>query len=72
MFYTEIDKNGNIVLSQFVENPDLNNFRLNNPENRIVPDQSPNPPDYDPATEYAERQEPVLGNRVEYIIKKIS
>jgi len=71
MFYTEIDKNGNIVLSQVVDASNLNGFILSNPDNHIVPDTPPNPPEYDPATQYAERQEPVLGDKVEYIIKQV-
>lgn len=68
MFYTEIDTTGKIVRSQFVENE---NVELLSENNRLVQDQSPNPPQYDPQTEYAERQEPVLGDKVEYLIKKI-
>lgn len=71
MYYTEIDNSGKIVRSQFVENPDIENYALLNPTNRLVPDTSPNPPEYDPSTEYAERQEPVLGDKVEYIIRQI-
>lgn len=71
MYYTEIDNTGKIVRSQFVEDPNLEQFKLGSETNRLVPDQSPNPPEYDPTTQYAERQEPVLGNKVEYIIKQI-
>jgi hypothetical protein len=71
MYYTEVDKTGKIVRSQFVENPDIDTFRLLSETNRLVADQSPNPPEYDPTYQYAERQEPVLGDKVEYVIKQV-
>lgn len=71
MLFTEIDSNGNIIRSQFVEDIDINEIQLLDTNNRLVADISPNPPEYDPRTEYAERQEPVVGDMVQYIIKKL-
>ena len=61
MMYSQIDPEGYISLSQFTENPEAIV-----PEGyRLLPDNIPQPPEYDPYFFIPERIEPIPGDATE-------